>query len=146
MGERWKGLSRREDLRGVHDLLGSFRWFDAFCIDQGDDFERNHQVGLMRRIYSAASEVFVYLGELSSLSNEGFERLMWAKKDQPIDEKGRRSLSDLFDMRYFSRIWVIQEVANAKLATINSGSKTMGWSILKEQRLKTLDILDNTPK
>ena len=75
MGERWKGLSRREDLRGVHDLLGSFRWFDAFCIDQGDDFERNHQVGLMRRIYSAASEVFVYLGELSSLSNEGFERL-----------------------------------------------------------------------
>jgi len=49
-------------------------------------------------------------------------------------------------MRYFSRIWVIQEVANAKLATINSGSKTMGWSILKEQRLKTLDILDNTPK
>ena len=100
----------------------------------------------MRRIYSAASEVFVYLGEPSYLSNEGFERLMWAKKDQPIDEKGRRSLSDLFDMRYFYRIWVIQEVANAKLATINSGSKTMGWSILKEQRLKTLDILDNTPK
>ncbi|KAN0101491.1 HET domain containing protein [Hyaloscypha variabilis] len=121
-------------------------WVDAICIDQGNDFERNHQVGLMRRIYSAASEVFVYLGEPCSLSNEGFERLMWAKKDQPIDEKGRRSLSDLFDMRYFYRIWVIQEVANAKLATINSGGKTMGWSILEEQRLKTLDILDNTPK
>jgi hypothetical protein len=119
-------------------------WIDAICIDQGNDFERNHQVGLMRRIYSAASEVFVYLGEPSSLSNEAFERLMWAKKDQSIDEKGRQSLRDLFDMRYFYRIWVIQEVANAKLATINYGDKTMGWSILEEQRLKTLDI-HNTP-
>jgi hypothetical protein len=64
-------------------------WIDAICIDQGNDFERNDQVGLMRRIYSAASEVFVYLGEPSSLSNEAFERLMWAKKDQSIDEKGR---------------------------------------------------------
>jgi hypothetical protein len=82
-------------------------WVDAICIDQGNDFERNNQVGLVRRIYSAASEVFVYLGELSSLNNEGFERLMWAKNDQPIGEKGRQSLSDLFDMRYFSRIWVI---------------------------------------
>jgi hypothetical protein len=51
-------------------------WVDAICIDQGNDFERNHQVGLMRRIYSAASEVFVYLGEPTSLSNEAFERLI----------------------------------------------------------------------
>jgi hypothetical protein len=121
-------------------------WIDAICIDQGNNLERNHQVGLIRRIYSAASEVFVYLGEPSSLSNEAFERLMWAEKDQSIDEKGRQSLRDLFDMRYFYRIWVIQEVVNAKLATINSGDKTMGWSILEEQRLKTLDILENTPK
>jgi hypothetical protein len=120
-------------------------WIDAICIDQGNDFERNHQVGLMRRIYSAVSEVFVYLGEPSSLSNEAFERLMWAKKNQSIDTKARQSLRDLFDMRYFYRIWVIQEVANAKLATINYGDKTMGWSILEEQRLKTLDIYDKTP-
>jgi hypothetical protein len=49
-------------------------------------------------------------------------------------------------MRYFYRIWVIQEIANAKLATINYGDKSIGWSILDEERLKTLDIYDKAPK
>jgi hypothetical protein len=121
-------------------------WVDAICINQGNHVERNHQVGLMRRIYSAASEVFVYLGEASPLAKEAFERLMWAKKHQSIDEKGRQSLKDLFNMRYFSRIWIIQEIANAKLATIHLGDNAMGWSILEEERLKTLEIYNNAPK
>ena len=31
VGEPWKGLSEPEDLPGVDDLLGSFRWYDALC-------------------------------------------------------------------------------------------------------------------
>jgi hypothetical protein len=121
-------------------------WVDAICIDQGNHSERNHQVGLMRRIYSAASEVFVYLGEVSSLSKEAFQRLMWAKKHESIDEKGRQCLSDLFNMRYFHRVWVIQEIANAKSAIIHYGGDAVGWSVLEEERLKTLAIHDNVPK
>jgi hypothetical protein len=121
-------------------------WVDAICIDQGNHSERNHQVGLMRRIYSAASEVFVYLGEGSSSSKEAFQRLMWAKKHESIDEKGRQCLSDLFDMRYFHRVWVIQEIANAKSATIHFGGDAAGWSVLEEERLKTLAIHDIVPK
>ncbi len=30
----------------------SFIWIDAVCIDQNSVFERNHQVGLMKEIYS----------------------------------------------------------------------------------------------
>lgn len=121
-------------------------WVDAICIDQGNHSERNHQVGLMRRIYSAASEVFVYLGEASSLSKEAFQRIMWAKKHETIDEIGRQSLGDLFDMRYFHRVWVIQEIANAKSATIHHGGNAVGWSVLEEERLKTLAIHDSVPK
>jgi len=121
-------------------------WVDAICIDQGNHSERNHQVGLMRRIYSAASEVFVYLGEVSSSSKEAFQRLMWAKKHESIDKKGRQCLSDLFDMRYFHRVWVIQEIANAKSATIHFGGDAVGWSVLEEERLKTLAIHDIVPK
>ena len=121
-------------------------WVDAICIDQGNHSERNHQVGLMRRIYSAASEVFVYLGEVSSSSKEAFQRLMWAKKHESIDERGRQCLSDLFDMRYFHRVWVIQEIANAKSATIHFGGDAVGWSVLEEERLKTLAIHDIVPK
>ena len=121
-------------------------WVDAICIDQANHSERNHQVGLMRRIYSAASEVFVYLGEVSSLSKEAFQRLMWARKHESVDEKGRQSLNHLFNMRYFHRVWVIQEIANAKSATIHYGGDAVGWSVLEEERLKSLGIYDNVPK
>ena len=62
MGERWKGLSRPEDLPGVDDLLGSFRCYDALCINQADVEERNHQVGLMEFVYRRAARVLVWLG------------------------------------------------------------------------------------
>ncbi len=49
VGERWKGLSGPEDLPGADDLLGSFRWYDALCINQADVNERSEQVQLMRK-------------------------------------------------------------------------------------------------
>lgn len=39
-----------------------FLWIDAIRINQEDIADRNHQVGLMRQIYSGASEVVVWLG------------------------------------------------------------------------------------
>jgi hypothetical protein len=57
VGERWKGLSEPGDLPGVDDLLGSFRWYDALCINQNDVKERNHQVQQMADIYRRASRV-----------------------------------------------------------------------------------------
>jgi hypothetical protein len=59
VGERWKGLSEPEDLPGVDDLLGSFRWYDALCINQPDATERNHQVTQMGNIDKEASTVIV---------------------------------------------------------------------------------------
>ncbi|KAK3339616.1 heterokaryon incompatibility protein-domain-containing protein, partial [Lasiosphaeria hispida] len=37
-------------------------WVDAICIDQNDNNERNHQVGMMDSIYAVAQEVLVYIG------------------------------------------------------------------------------------
>lgn len=37
-------------------------WIDAFCINQADSNEKQHQVLLMHRIYSSAQEVLVWLG------------------------------------------------------------------------------------
>ena len=37
-------------------------WVDAVCIDQTDNQERNHQVTLMRMIYTQANRVIVWLG------------------------------------------------------------------------------------
>jgi hypothetical protein len=52
--KRWKGLTGPEDLPGVDDLLGSFRWYNALCISQADREERSLQVLRMRTIYSQA--------------------------------------------------------------------------------------------
>ncbi|KAF2452112.1 hypothetical protein P171DRAFT_321969, partial [Karstenula rhodostoma CBS 690.94] len=37
-------------------------WIDAFCIDQSNIRELNHQVAQMRDIYAAADSVIVWLG------------------------------------------------------------------------------------
>lgn len=55
---------------GLFDALQTFRqlyqprtlWADAICINQEDTEERNHQVQLMRIIYSKATKVLIWLG------------------------------------------------------------------------------------
>jgi Heterokaryon incompatibility protein (HET) len=37
-------------------------WIDALCINQASIEEKNHQVAMMRKIYSSASFVLVWLG------------------------------------------------------------------------------------
>jgi hypothetical protein len=39
-----------------------YYWVDALCIDQLATQEKNHQVGIMGQIYSAAEHVFAYVG------------------------------------------------------------------------------------
>jgi hypothetical protein len=55
-------------------------WVDAVCIDQENDQERGHQVGIMRKIYSQANEVLIWLGEAS----------------EEIDTETRLLVSDLY--------------------------------------------------
>jgi Heterokaryon incompatibility protein (HET) len=43
-------------------------WIDALCINQADVFERNHQVQLMRSIFSNATKVIAWLGPASNSS------------------------------------------------------------------------------
>jgi hypothetical protein len=46
----------------LDDLLGSFRWYDALCINQGNDQELTVQVGIAKDIYAKASRVVIWLG------------------------------------------------------------------------------------
>ncbi|KAK4168482.1 heterokaryon incompatibility protein 6, OR allele [Cladorrhinum sp. PSN259] len=54
------------NLRASHDFStsegGLILWIDQICINQDDLGEKAHQVGLMGKIYSSASEVLVWLG------------------------------------------------------------------------------------
>ena len=47
-------------------------WIDAICINQSDDAEKAHQISLMKDIYPAAEQVYVWLGE----GDPGIDRAM----------------------------------------------------------------------
>lgn len=115
-------------------------WVDAVCINQNDIGERNHQVGIMSQIYSKAEEVAVWLGRGEELTDLAIETLQglgkpeeWVSLQQ--DTQGRwRALKGLFELEYFSRMWIVQEVVLARCLTIYCGSKSVDWSKLNYLR------------
>ncbi|KAF4339010.1 heterokaryon incompatibility het-6 [Fusarium beomiforme] len=117
IGPRWDTLPITEN---CFDALQNCRlegkdrclWVDAICINQSNVSERTHQVGMMREIYSAASRVLIYL-------------------DVDDTESGTDITHDpqiLSQNPYFSRIWVVQEIASAKQAVVLCVRQVMGWS------------------
>lgn len=61
-------------------------WVDAVCIDQSNIDERSAQISLMRRIYSEAGTVLVWLGEATSEIDE--------ETSTPISDLGMRFMYD----------------------------------------------------
>lgn len=137
-------------------------WIDAICIDQDNDKEKGHQVGQMRQIYENAEQVLIWLGpsnrgidslmdlarrwDYQTSQRPGAHRAQgwidsWIKLT--ADETGpykeeltavrRNSLQEMLSRAWFRRVWILQEVASAKRATILCGSKAIpsrGFSLL----------------
>ncbi|ETS78119.1 hypothetical protein PFICI_10181 [Pestalotiopsis fici W106-1] len=79
-------------------------WIDALCINQGLIEERNHQVGMMNKIYSSAFFVWIWLGEDEAVMRGlnmihammKLTRKKWGDEFDPIDPKEEH-------MRHFLR-------------------------------------------
>lgn len=112
---------------------GQAIWVDMICIDQDNITERNHQVGLMSDIFGLAEQVQVYLGPGTPHSDLIFS--FSQKASEQTVELLERSWEDLFKRRWFSRVWVLQEIARAKRAVVYCGQAQMDW-----QALETLAI------
>ncbi len=130
-------------------------WADALCIHQHDPTERSCQVGIMAKIYKTATQVVVFLGEdtedtamafsvlgrVSSLleheqdprrRREAFD-LGYMRGENPgipsAEDPGWTALRNLYRRDYFSRIWVVQEVAlSARDPHVICGSHQTPWS------------------
>lgn len=118
-----------------HYALLRLVWVDMICIDQGNLGERNHQVALMSTIYSKASRVLIYLGEANANSNDVFDGIMGDSAIGSDIEVIRRFCS----RRWFSRVWVIQEVAMARSALVLLGDKVLSWDRFSERLLLELN-------
>ncbi|KAI1649568.1 heterokaryon incompatibility protein-domain-containing protein [Daldinia loculata] len=117
----------------------SLVWIDAICINQSPaaGIERNQQVSIMGDIYTAADEVVVWLGSTIKPSWEStfqnlsvFADACLASKSEKYSSQllvlaskiDTKTLNDMFwGVTWFSRVWVVQEVALSRKATFIYG-------------------------
>ncbi|KAK2597585.1 hypothetical protein N8I77_012363 [Diaporthe amygdali] len=97
-------------------------WIDAVCIDQGNIQERGKQVNMMPLIYMGASRTFLYVGEASDDSALVLGNLSKGIWTPP------HLLESFFKRPYFSRVWVVQEVAVSKRITMMCGDIALEWT------------------
>ncbi|KAK5712497.1 hypothetical protein LTR15_012077 [Elasticomyces elasticus] len=132
---------RAVDLRATerqYDAV-SYMWgpdvldrIDAICIDQANTKERNNQVQQMRKIFSYARFVLIWLGEVSreiSLSTTdcaAFEQQA-SRKEQSESEIYDTNHDVLRVIRnpYWQRLWIVQEIRLASVAFVVSGVKLL---------------------
>ncbi|KAL3422517.1 hypothetical protein PVAG01_06673 [Phlyctema vagabunda] len=117
-------------------------WIDALCIGQDQHHERSSQVKKMHELYKQAKKVCIWLGDGTSIDaphpQSCFDFLREILDLKKADERlGELTKSDSIEWRrvmalmhnkWFSRRWVIQELALARTAEVVFGDQTMPWS------------------
>ncbi|RDA93834.1 hypothetical protein CP533_6400 [Ophiocordyceps camponoti-saundersi (nom. inval.)] len=142
-------------------------WIDAICIDQTNTSERGHQVQQMGKIYSVAENVVFWLGvstEETSILLESLQQLQraslhrvpgngrWAQLWSSLQpglasryprllKRQREGLLSLLERDWFTRVWIIQEVANARAAHVQCGAESVSARIFSTAP----ELLDFTP-
>ncbi|KAH6868779.1 heterokaryon incompatibility protein-domain-containing protein, partial [Alternaria rosae] len=106
-------LELRED-------VDAWLWIDQMCIAQADTTERNHQVGMMSRIYSNATSVIIWLS----------------------DDLDAGSIIVLLNNIYFTRLWIVQEILLAKSVRIYlNGKRCVAWKKLQNEYSTMLKLV-----
>ncbi|KAK8078538.1 HET-domain-containing protein [Apiospora saccharicola] len=108
-------------LRLKHEVR--YLWIDALCINQMDDYEKAHQVGQMKDVYQKAER-------RKSVQNLNFawDMITIRLPDAKVAEL-RSSLTELTQRSWFRRVWIIQEVGSARVASVLCGDKSISSSI-----------------
>lgn len=114
-------------------------WADAISINQEDPSERASQVRLMTRIYQEAKSVAIWLGPQSGNSDLGMELIENISKGAampleitkstpaPFKKNNFAAVVALFDREYWHRLWVVQEVFNARTIKVYCGPVILPW-------------------
>jgi hypothetical protein len=131
-------------------------WIDAICINQDDIQERSVEVSRMGFIYTKARRVIVWLGPSTENSDLAIETLRSIGRDIRYDPKLHqlavvnrsptfiiqhdpdalvarelewRSIQDLLYRKWFTRLWIYQEIILSKMAVVTVGFRELSWNI-----------------
>ncbi|KAK0108235.1 hypothetical protein ONS95_003054 [Cadophora gregata] len=129
-------------------------WADAVCINQADDAEKSLQIPLMADIYGQATEVLIWLGEETEGTRDvmlylkrigqkfvdrGGDILEPREERSPendalwkdlIEDPNLEKTNMIWTRPWFSRIWIIQELALAHRAIVHCGNASLDWDVL----------------
>ena len=154
---RWNLYNTLRHLR--HQHTDRILWVDAICIDQANLDERVHQIRHMKGIYEQAERVLVWLGEANQETDFAMDMMIelqehltmvqgswrntlraWTDFDQHMSGHAgglppeiiaarRAGMAQLLRRSWFTRVWVLQEIASARVASIVCGSKSVSARI-----------------
>jgi hypothetical protein len=101
-------------------------WADAVCIDQSNPIERTQQVQIMGSIFSQATQVETWLGPDTS-DSEGYYTFdaMEGLADGVKTNLDVEAWASFLSRPYFSRRWIIQELALAQRVRLYCGSSVI---------------------
>jgi hypothetical protein len=116
-------------------------WIDAVCIDQDDPQERGHQVAQMGKIYSNAENVISWLGPGSEEIGRLFSVVESIYRTHPPgtpftfpanaynNSEHQAAFDDFVSRKYWTRLWIVQEMVLATNVTLMCGKDTMQWHV-----------------
>jgi len=127
-------------------------WIDALCINQNNAKERDHQVCLMRFIYSRAEFVIAWLApenpsatyqemssSLSSLVRQWVPELAKSREARDnVNWKAYAELRSVIGNAYWTRVWIVQELILAKKFVCLCGPVWINqhfWSAFEKTRI-----------
>jgi hypothetical protein len=124
-----------------HPQMHRDLWIDALCINQKDNSEKGPQVRGMGRVYESAEGVLVWLGPDASNIAEGifsqsrtYHKMWHSSMINYSEHKMRMGLSGLqvFELSWFSRLWVVQELILSKEALFCWGNAQINCQNLSD--------------
>ncbi|KAH7327416.1 heterokaryon incompatibility protein-domain-containing protein [Rhexocercosporidium sp. MPI-PUGE-AT-0058] len=134
-------MSTYDALFGCSSMFRSrVLWIDYICIDQTNYSEKGSQVKMMTEIYKSATRVVVWLGNtLSSRLAIGLLNEM-ATLPSTVDSYRRYehltssvqwiAMVDFFSLLWFTRVWIVQEVAVSREVIFICGGMKFSWDML----------------
>ncbi|KAF7187837.1 Heterokaryon incompatibility protein 6, OR allele [Pseudocercospora fuligena] len=142
-------------------------WVDAICINQQDTKEKGLQVQSMWQVYENAAEVISWIGEPQPLYETAFKfindlgsqaknvnassvgKLMETNKLTKPERNVIDAVISLTENGYFQRMWIVQEMLNAKRVTLYAGPLSCSMndlgillSLLEEMKGEGAEMLD----
>ncbi|KAF9769178.1 hypothetical protein IL306_013423, partial [Fusarium sp. DS 682] len=139
--------------------VDAYIWVDALCINQQDNDEKSIQVRRLGSLYNKAARVIVWLGNDGGMDEPSPEIEWMAQVHRPLCLPGNRcrtgrgvtiahlappdpaderwgGVNKLLQRSWFTRAWIVQELAMGGDVSIMSGRSEMKWDCFMESLME----------